>query len=334
MLYVFGDYILDPAHYELRQAGRLVPVEPRVFDVLAYRVLHPGQTVPTEELLEQLYPKQFAPVDRLTNAVAQARKILGDSTQTPRYIQTMRRRGYRFIAPVEVRLQTARDVTSDPAPETPIQIEEYGLGQIDTRTPSAPVLLTSLSTVLSEAEVARGLQAAGDDRPTAEWRQLTVLACQFVHVAGPAVPLDPEVRLDLLRDYHALCTAVMHRFDGPIPQHQGMGMVAYFGYPRAHEDDAQRAVLTGLALVEALAPLTERLKRDWGLHVAVRVGIHTGREVLGDIGPHPRRELLALGDIRTIATHVRDLAALDTVLISQTTLRLVEASMVCEVLEH
>ena len=102
MRYVFGNYILDPMHYELRQGSRLVPIEPRVFDVLAYLVQHPDQIVTTEELLAQLYPHQFAPVDRLTTAVAQARKVLGDSSKTPRYIQTVRRRGYRFLAPVDV----------------------------------------------------------------------------------------------------------------------------------------------------------------------------------------------------------------------------------------
>ena len=76
MPYVFGDYSLDPAHYELRHAGRLVPVEPRVFDLLAYLVQHAGQTVTTEALLAHLYPNQFAPVERLTTAVAQARKVL------------------------------------------------------------------------------------------------------------------------------------------------------------------------------------------------------------------------------------------------------------------
>ena len=74
MLYAFDTYMLDLANYELRQAGRLVQLEPRLFNLLAYLVQHPGRTVTTEELLEQLYPHQFAPVDRLTNAVAQARR--------------------------------------------------------------------------------------------------------------------------------------------------------------------------------------------------------------------------------------------------------------------
>jgi DNA-binding winged helix-turn-helix (wHTH) protein len=92
MRYVFGPYTLDLRRYELRQAGRLVRLEPRVFDLLAYFVQHPGRTVTTEELLEQLYPHQFAPIDRLTNAVTQARKALGDTGQTQQYIQTVRRR--------------------------------------------------------------------------------------------------------------------------------------------------------------------------------------------------------------------------------------------------
>ena len=102
MRYVFGDYSLDLTQYELRHAGRLVPVEPRVFDLLAYLVQQAGQTVPTETLLAHLYPDQFAPVERLTNAVTHARKALGETSQAPRYIQTVRHRGYRFMAPVTV----------------------------------------------------------------------------------------------------------------------------------------------------------------------------------------------------------------------------------------
>src|SRR5215831_6794225 len=117
MLYAFDTYTLDLIHYELRQAGRLVPLEPRVFDLLAYLVQHPDRTVTTEELLEQLYPHQFAPVDRLTNAVAQARRALGNTSQTQRYIQTVRRRGYRFIASVNVR-QLAEMSAPCPPPDT------------------------------------------------------------------------------------------------------------------------------------------------------------------------------------------------------------------------
>src|SRR5262245_24272755 len=119
MLYTFGDdYTLDPTGYELRQHGRLVRLEPRVFDLVAYLVQHPDRTVTKEELLEQLWPQQFVTDASLTYCVAQARKALGDTGQTQRYIQTVRRRGYRFLAPVAVRPSVEMDAVS-PLPDTP-----------------------------------------------------------------------------------------------------------------------------------------------------------------------------------------------------------------------
>jgi DNA-binding winged helix-turn-helix (wHTH) protein len=116
MRYVFGDYTLDAEHYELHRAGTLVRLEPRVFNLLAYLVQHPGRTVTKAELREQLWPDQpFMSDDPLTNCVAQARKALGDSGQAQRYVKTMHGRGYCFIAPVEVRQQTETDVRRPPA---------------------------------------------------------------------------------------------------------------------------------------------------------------------------------------------------------------------------
>jgi DNA-binding winged helix-turn-helix (wHTH) protein len=101
MLYSFGDYTLDAEHYELRQAGRLVRLEPRVFNLLAYLVQHAGCLVTTEELKEQLWPKrQVVGESSLTNAVAQVRKTLANTGQVQRYIETVHHRGYRFVVPV------------------------------------------------------------------------------------------------------------------------------------------------------------------------------------------------------------------------------------------
>ena len=129
MLYVFGDYTLDAEQYELRQAGPSVPLEPQVVELLVYLVQHPGRTVPTEELLAHLYPNEFAPVERLTNAVAQARKALGDTGQTQRYIQTVRRRGCRFIVPVTVWPPVEPAASGPPRPLA-------GAGQTPPRAPT------------------------------------------------------------------------------------------------------------------------------------------------------------------------------------------------------
>src|SRR5215475_13229127 len=140
MRYVFGDYTLDAEHYELHRAGMLVRLEPRVFNLLAYLVQHPGRTVTKAELRAQLWPDQpFMSDDPLANCVAQARKALGDSGQAQRYIKTMYGRGYGFIAPVEVRQQTETDVRRPPASEAPPPAEQHGLGQADAGSPSAVI---------------------------------------------------------------------------------------------------------------------------------------------------------------------------------------------------
>src|SRR5262249_34536736 len=139
---------------ELRQAGRLIQLEPRVFDLLAYLVQHPGRTVTPEELLEQLYPNQFAPVDRLTNAVAQARRALGDTGQTQRYIQTVRRRGYRFIASVEILPHGGTDAQSPPAVVPPMLTEQHDLDQADGGAQPPPVQPSSPSVPLSALDLA------------------------------------------------------------------------------------------------------------------------------------------------------------------------------------
>ena len=100
--------------------------------------------------------------------------------------------------------------------------------------------------------------------------------------------------------------------------------LAYFGYPEAHEDDAQRAVRTGLGIVEAMATLNSRLRQRQGVCLAVRVGIHTGLVVVGEMGGGGRQERLALGDTPNIAARIQGLATPDTVVISAATQQLVQ----------
>jgi class 3 adenylate cyclase len=100
--------------------------------------------------------------------------------------------------------------------------------------------------------------------PEAERRQLTVLFCDLVDSTALASRLDPEELREVVRAYQATCAAVIQRFEGHIAQYLGDGLLVYFGYPRAHEDDAQRAVRTGLGIVEALGQLNARLRREQG----------------------------------------------------------------------
>jgi class 3 adenylate cyclase len=158
----------------------------------------------------------------------------------------------------------------------------------------------------------------------AERRQLTVLFCDLVESTALAGRLDPEDYRAVVRAYQDTCAEVIQRFDGHIAQYLGDGLLVYFGYPQAHEDDARRAVHTGLALLEAMRQCNPRLEQAHSLQLAVRVGIHTGLVVVGALGSGGRQERLALGETPNLAARLQGLADPDTVVISAATFRLVE----------
>jgi hypothetical protein len=134
---------------------------------------------------------------------------------------------------------------------------------------------------------------------------------------------------EVVRAYQAICAEVIQHFNGYIAQYLGDGLLVYFGYPQAHEDDAQRAVRTGLGIVEAMDILNRRLGQEKGVHLAVRVGIHTGLVVVGEMGGGGRQERLALGDTPNIAARLQGLGVPDTVVISAVTQRLVQGYFTC-----
>src|SRR6516162_1786646 len=111
--------------------------------------------------------------------------------------------------------------------------------------------------------------------PDAERRQLTVMFCDLVDSTKLSGQLDPEDWRDVVRAYQRVCSEVITRFDGHIAQLLGDGLLVYFGYPQAHEDDAQRAVRTGLEILETVEALNARLEPAKGIKLAIRLGIHT-----------------------------------------------------------
>jgi class 3 adenylate cyclase/predicted ATPase len=166
--------------------------------------------------------------------------------------------------------------------------------------------------------------------PEAERRQLTVMFCDLADSTRLSGQLDPEDLRDLIRAYQATSAEVIERFDGYIAQYLGDGLLVYFGYPKAHEDDAQRAVRAGLGLLEAMGPLNTRLESDHNTRLAVRIGIHTGPVVVGEIGSGDRRERLAMGDTPNLAARLQGLAAPDTVVMSAATAQLVHGYFTCQ----
>src|SRR5262245_51148355 len=166
--------------------------------------------------------------------------------------------------------------------------------------------------------------------PEAERRQLTVLFCDLVDSTVLATQLDPEDLREVVRAYQEACAKVIARFEGHIAQYLGDGLLVYFGYPLAHEDDAQRAVRAGLGIVEALGQLNTRLGQERGVHLAARLGIHTGLAVVGDMGGGTRREQLALGETPNLAARLQGIAAPNTLVISAATLQLLGGFFACQ----
>ena len=155
----------------------------------------------------------------------------------------------------------------------------------------------------------------------AERRQLTVLFCDLVGSTELSHRLGPEEYRELVQTYQSVCTDVVSRFDGHVAQYLGDGLLVYFGYPKAHEDDAQRAVRAGLRLVDAVAALSIPAGP-----LCVRVGIATGLVVVGDVGAGTSHEQLALGDTPNIAARLQTLASSGAVVLSDGTRRLVAGS--------
>src|SRR5262249_5749873 len=120
------------------------------------------------------------------------------------------------------------------------------------------------------------------------------------------------------------------RFDGHIAQLLGDGLLIYFGYPHAHEDDPQRAVRAGLGILDAMGNLQTHLQQDKGIQLAIRVGVHTGLVVVGEMGSSGRREQLALGETPNVAARIQGLAAPNSLVVSSATYRLIQGYFACQ----
>ena len=157
---------------------------------------------------------------------------------------------------------------------------------------------------------------AGD---TAERRQLTVMFCDLAGSTALSARLDPEDMRQVIRTYQDACSGVVVRYDGFVAKFMGDGILAYFGFPRAHEDDAERAVRAGLEIASVVGALKTRA----GCKLQVRIGIATGLVVVGDlVGQGAAQEQAVVGDTPNLAARLQALAEPDSVVVAGATRRL------------
>ncbi|MBK8254812.1 MAG: AAA family ATPase [Polyangiaceae bacterium] len=181
---------------------------------------------------------------------------------------------------------------------------------------SAPAIVTS---VVTESVPSRESVPPESPASVAERRQVTVLFCDLVGSTQLSEQLDAEDLREVVQAYQAVATEQIDRYEGHIAQYLGDGLLVYFGYPRALEDAARRAVLSGLAIVNAIKNLNERLQQKYGRSISVRIGIHTGTGVVGDVGAKGKREQLVIGNTPNVAARLQGLAEPDQIVISSVT---------------
>lgn len=162
-----------------------------------------------------------------------------------------------------------------------------------------------------------------------ERRQLTVMFCDLVGSTELSTRLDPEDLREIIRGFQETCAKVITQFEGYIAQYLGDGILVYFGYPRAHENDAERATLSGLGIIEALAGFEPKNAKD--IKPAVRIGIATGLVVVGEIiGEGSAKEMTGVGETPNIAARLQALAKPNTMVISSATHKLIGTEFTCE----
>jgi class 3 adenylate cyclase len=219
--------------------------------------------------------------------------------------------------------QAFRD--NDIAPAVLPELTDRDLKDLGVSLGHRRVLLKAIADLAArgaDAALASAAEAAPrTDRATgAERRQLTVLFCDLGGSTELAARLDPEDMGRVIRAYQECCAEVVERWGGHVAKYMGDGVLAYFGWPQAHEDDAERAVRAGLAITAALA----RLETPAGATLAARVGIATGLVMVGElIGEGAAQEQMVVGETPNLAARLQALAELGNVVISQATRRLV-----------
>jgi class 3 adenylate cyclase/tetratricopeptide (TPR) repeat protein len=197
--------------------------------------------------------------------------------------------------------------------------------------PAVTRAATAAGTVdADKVAVATRLAPHADVARRAERRQLTVMFCDLVGSTDLSEKLDPEDLREVVRAYQKTAEEVIQRFGGHIAQYLGDGLLVYFGYPVAHEDDAQRAVYAGIGIPTAIGTLNAQLRATYAVTLAVRIGIHTGPVVVGEMGGDRRQENLAMGETPNLAARLQALAAPDMVVISSATQQLVSGNFELE----
>src|ERR1700674_3676628 len=197
-------------------------------------------------------------------------------------------------------------------------LEKIGIASLGHRRKLLRAIATLKNIEKGTSAMAVGSSAAPLTLDSAERRQVTVMFSDLVDSTALSARMDPEDLRELISAYQKCVAETVHQFDGFVARYMGDGVLAYFGYPQAHEDDAERAVRAGLELVAAVG--------DLKTHAALqtRVGIATGLVVVGDlVGSGASQEQAIVGDTPNLAARLQGIAEPNSVVVAESTRKLV-----------
>ena len=299
-VFLFTPFRLEVHNEQLWHGAQAMALRPKTFAVLRHLVTHAGQLVTQDELLDAVWGPTAVSETVVRSSIRELRTTLGDTARHPQFIQTVHRRGYRFIAPVTVAdtLQPLFSPAMEPPRGAPLS------------TSPEPDAAAHFPTRLSLDE---------------EHKLVTVLCCAVTEAPALAVHRGPEAMYRLMQAFFALAQEVMQRYDGTITHVTGEGFTAVFGAPVGQEDHARRAVLAALELGQRM-----HAQSPGDAHTA-GMGLHTGPVVVGGLAYAPQRLYTAVGDTLHQASRLQHLALPGAILLSAATHRLVQAEVRAEV---
>src|SRR6266481_4839948 len=393
-----GPFRLDTRNDLLLRGTEPMALGKRAIALLRSLVERPGELVSKDTLIEAAWSDQIVEENNLTVQIAALRRVLGTAPDGGRWIETLPRRGYRYIGPVLTEAERGfmtphAETAQEPHPTssdehrqiTALSRELIGVpGRVDgvnlnhvreargKVTEGAPIrqrmdfaveiadwlrrlsleryeavfrdnaidlrilreitesdlerlgvllghrrrILRAIDELRVEPPVTPVSEIAIHRGDQAERRQLTVMFCDLVGSTALATRLDPEDLREVIGSYHRTVTEAVGRLAGFVAKYMGDGVLVYFGYPEAHEDDAERAVRAGLAVINAVGGLAALEPLN------VRLAVASGLVVVGDlIGAGAAQERGVVGETPNLAARLQALARPGTLVVADGTRR-------------
>ena len=241
-----------------------------------------------------------------------------------------------------LKARAALDIAQSPSPTSVATPPEHSLplngsaphslsAPIDPAVPTTPSKQTSSTEPTTSIPHSSRGPLGTSDAPDAERRQLTVMFIDLVDSTPLAGRFDPEDMRRVLGIFHHACASAIEAHEGHIALYIGDGLLVYFGYPHAHEDDAVRSVHAALAVIAALEHANDRIEARDGVRLHVRVGIETGLVVVGEMGAGASLDRQAIvGETPAVAARLQSLAPADAIVVGPATEHLIHGSFVLD----